>query len=91
MSARDLSGVDRHDGSVAAEGWGGALVRGAAALIASFLGFVVVPDRLMSFLSVRVVPRARDGLVLLWVVVFFVFDCWLLIQLQRRGRRALRG
>ncbi len=61
-----------------------AIVRAAILLILSFVGFVIVPDRMQAYLSLHVVPRTRDGLVLLWVMAFFLFMCWMFVRLQRR-------
>ena len=41
-----------------------------------------IPDRLVAYLSTRVGPDVRDVLVLLWVLVWFVFLCWLFVVLQ---------
>jgi hypothetical protein len=69
------------------DGWGGALVRAALVLIASFVGLVIVPDRLLSYLATRAVPRTRDGLVVLWVVVFFIALSYGFVTLQRDRER----
>jgi hypothetical protein len=69
------------------DGWGGALARAAIVLIASFLGFVIVPDRLLNYLATRAVPRTRDGLVVLWVVVFFVAMSYGFVAVQRKRAR----
>ncbi len=87
MSSSEAQG-EGADPEVAASsaGWGGAIVRAAILLILSFVGFVSVPDRMQAYLSLHVVPRTRDGLVLLWVTAFFLFMCWLFVRLQRRER-----
>ncbi len=72
------------DGVAPSAGWGDAIVRAAILLILSFVGFVIVPDRMQAYLSLHVVPRTRDGLVLLWVMAFFLFMCWMFVRLQRR-------
>jgi hypothetical protein len=69
-------------GVVSGGGWGSGLARSSLLLILSFVGFVLVPDRLVGYLSLHVVPRTRDALVLLWVIAFFVFMCWLFVRLQ---------
>jgi hypothetical protein len=56
-------------------------------LVLSFLGFVIVPDRLLSYLSLHVAPDVRDALVVAWWVVFFIFLSWLFLRLQREGTR----
>lgn len=76
----------RPESALPSGNWGGALVRAAVILVASFVGFVLIPNRLVGYLSLHVVPKTRDGLVLLWVVAFFLFMCWLFVRLQRRGR-----
>jgi hypothetical protein len=55
-------------------------------LVASFLALVIVPDRLLAFLSPRITPASRDLLVVAWVTVAFVALCWLFVAIQR-GRR----
>ena len=69
------------------DGWGDALVRAVVVLVLSFLGFVIVPDRLLTYLATRAVPRTRDGLVVLWVVVFFVAMSYGFVALQRKRAR----
>jgi hypothetical protein len=74
--------VGRPDGAASGGGWGGDLARSSLLLILSFMGFVLVPDRLVGYLSLHVVPRTRDALVLLWVIAFFVFMSWMFVRLQ---------
>ncbi len=69
--------------SSSAEGWGVAARKAVLVLVLSFLGFLVVPDRLASYLSVHIVPNARDALVVAWWVAFFVFLSWVFVRLQR--------
>lgn len=69
------------------DGWGDALVRAALVLIASFVGFVIVPNWLVTYLATRAVPRTRDGLVVLWVVVFFVAMCYGFVALQQKREK----
>jgi membrane-bound metal-dependent hydrolase YbcI (DUF457 family) len=69
------------------ESWGRALLCGAVVLILAIVGFGVVPDRMITYLSTRVTPIARDLLVTLWVVAFFIFLTWLYVRLQPRGPR----
>jgi hypothetical protein len=52
-------------------------------LTASYVLFVLVPNNLLSYLSLHTSPRNRDVLVTLWWVVAFVFGCWLFVRLQR--------
>ena len=77
----------RPEGVVSRGGWGTGLARSSLLLILSFVGFVLVPDRLVGYLSLHVVPRTRDALVLLWVIAFFVFMSWLFVRLQGREGR----
>lgn len=74
-------------GGARGDGWGGALVRAATVLVASFVGFIWVPNRLVSFLATRVVPNTRDGLVVLWVSGFFVVLSFAFVKLQRKRER----
>jgi hypothetical protein len=52
-------------------------------VIATYLLFVLVPNNLLSYLSLHTSPRNRDLLVTLWWMVGFVFACWLFVRLQR--------
>jgi hypothetical protein len=52
-------------------------------LIASGIVFLVIPDRLLGYLSVHLVPTARDLLIALWWAIALVFACWLFVRLQR--------
>ena len=69
-------------------GWGIAFVQSAIVLVLAVVGFGVIPDRLLSWLSLHMSPRGRDLLVSLWVLAFFVFLCLVYVRLQRP--RALR-
>jgi hypothetical protein len=62
-----------------------ATLRAALILVLSIVGFMIVPDRLLTFLATRVEPTLRDALVLLWNVVFFVVLVKVFVSLQRRG------
>lgn len=79
--------VGRPNGGSAAPGWGRALAWAALVLAVSFVGFLLIPNRLVAYLSLHVAPRARDALVLLWVALFFVFMGWLFVRLQRGMER----
>lgn len=68
------------------DGWSGAASRAALILAASAVGFLVIPDRAMAFLTTRLAPGTRDVLVSLWVVVCFVLLCWAVLVVQRRQR-----
>jgi hypothetical protein len=74
--------VDRDTGS-ATERWGRSSAIAAAVLVVAVVGFVVVPDRLLAFLSTRTAPRTRDALLVLYVVVFFIAISWLFVRVQR--------
>jgi hypothetical protein len=75
---QDTSNLDRGR----RDGWGIALLKSLLVLVLSLAGFVILPDRLFSYLALHVSPRARDGLVLLWVALVFVFLTWLFLRLQ---------
>jgi len=67
--------------------WSAALVRAAGMLIASAMLFLFIPNRLLAYLSLHVVPNWRDFLMLLYWAAAFVVGCWLFLTLQReRGR-----
>jgi hypothetical protein len=72
--------------AASAESWGTAIWKSAVVLVLAVLGFVVVPDRLFSYLALHVGPRLRDTLVLLEVVVVFVLLTWLFVRFQRPRR-----
>ena len=74
--------MDRHDTGSATERWGRSSAIGAALLVVAVVGFVVVPDRLLAFLSTRTAPRTRDALVVLYVVVFFIAISWVFVRVQ---------
>lgn len=75
--------VDRNDTGHATERWRRASTIAAALLVVGVVGFVVVPDRLLAFLSTRTAPRTRDALVVLYVVVFLIAISWLFVRVQR--------
>ena len=60
--------------------------KAAAVLIAAVVAFVVVPDRLMAYLSLHVTPRTRDAIVLLWSISWFVALSFAFVLLQRTRR-----
>jgi len=60
--------------------------KAAAVLIAAVVGFMVVPDRLVAYLSLHVASRTRDAIVLLWSIFWFVALSLAFVQLQRRRR-----
>ncbi len=68
----------------AATGWGRALLAGSAVLVASVIVLLVVPDRLMAFLSPRVSPAIRDVLVVAWVGAWLLVLTAGIMAIQRR-------
>ena len=71
---------------LAPEGWASATWKAALVLVAALVGLVVVPDRLLAFLSTRVTPRLRDLIVAAFAVLAFVLLSLAFVRLQR-GRR----
>jgi hypothetical protein len=63
--------------------WGSATVRAAVMLVASFVLFAYLPDRLLTYLAVRTTPTVRDLLVSLSWVVTLILAFWLFVRLQR--------
>jgi hypothetical protein len=61
-------------------------VKAAVLIVALVAGLVVIPDRLLSYLSPRVGATGSDALVLGWEVVAFAVLAWTFVALQR-GRR----
>lgn len=83
----EVSGEERdREGQAPTRSWAGAGARALLVLVLSWLAFLLVPDRLMVFLTTRVAPRTRDALVTLWVVVSFVVLSWVFVALQRERR-----
>jgi hypothetical protein len=66
--------------------WSEAIVRAIILLAASTVVFLVVPDRLLAYLSLHVAPRVRDLLVTAWIAVGFWGVAALFVRLQRGGR-----
>jgi len=58
--------------------------KAAAVLVVAVVGFMAIPDRLVVYLSLHVAPRARDAIVLAWVILFFLALSWAFVALQRR-------
>lgn len=71
-------------GGRAAEGWLSAVVRAALIVALSVVGFVLVPDRIVIYLSEHARPGVRDLATLAWVLAWFVALSWLVTHLQRR-------
>ena len=63
--------------------WGSATVRAAVMLVASFVLFAYLPDRLLTYLAVRTTPTVRDLLVSLSWIVTLILAFWLFVRLQR--------
>jgi hypothetical protein len=79
--------IERQGAGLGGHSWRSAAIRASALVILSWAGFLLIPDRLMAFLSTRVTPHSRDALVTLWVVVFFVALCRVFVILQRRREK----
>jgi hypothetical protein len=67
--------------------WPASLGRAAVMLAVSVVLFLFVPNRLLGYLSIHIVPTWRDFLMLVYWVVAFVFACWLFVFLQRGRAR----
>jgi len=65
------------------EPWIHATVRAAIMLVVSYVVFVLVPNNLLTYLTVHVNTRARDLLMLVWWVASFAFAAWMFVRLQR--------
>jgi hypothetical protein len=63
--------------------WVEPTVRAAVMLVASWVVFLAVPNRLLGYLSVHLVPTWRDVLMVVWWMAALVFACWLFVRLQR--------
>jgi len=70
-------------GGVVETSWLRAAGLAAVMLVASYLLYVLVPNDLLSYLSLHTSPRNRDLLVTLWWVAALGFGCWLFVRLQR--------
>ncbi len=66
--------------------WGSAIVRAAVVLIVAVVLFVIVPDRLLAYLSLHLVPLWRDLAMLAYTAVAFIVGCAVFVRLQ--GARA---
>ena len=67
--------------------WVGATIRAAVMLVTSVVVFALVPERLLTFLSIRVSPSVRDLLVVLWWAVALVATLVLFVRLQPKHSR----
>lgn len=63
--------------------WPRAVGIAAVMLVASYLLYALIPNNLLTYLSIRTSPRNRDLLVSLWWVAALGFGCWLFVRLQR--------
>jgi hypothetical protein len=62
--------------------WGSAFIRAAIVLVISVVLFVVVPDRLLAYLSLHLVPLWRDLAMLAYTAAAFVVGCLIFVRLQ---------
>lgn len=69
------------------ETWSRAALAAAVMVVASAAGFVLIPNQLIAYLSLRVSPKERDLLVTGWWALAFVGCCWLFVRLQSRETR----
>ncbi|HTG46203.1 MAG TPA: hypothetical protein VK646_00930 [Actinomycetota bacterium] len=63
--------------------WLRAIVRAAIVLVVSVILFVIVPDRLLAYLSLHLVPFWRDLVMLVYVAAAFIAGCVVFVRLQR--------
>jgi hypothetical protein len=64
--------------------WVAAAVRAVIMLVVSVVVFALVPERLLTYLAIRVSPSVRDALVVLWWAVALVATLALFVRLQPR-------
>jgi hypothetical protein len=83
---RQREGAAPSGGTGNQDRWAPEALRAVAILVLAWAGFLLVPDRLLAYLTTRVTPHARDALVAGWVAIYFVVLCWVFVALQR-GRR----
>ncbi len=62
--------------------WASAFMRAAILLVVTVALFVVVPDRLLAYLSLHLVPLWRDLAMLAYTAVAFVVGCIVFVRLQ---------
>lgn len=60
--------------------------RSAVMLVLAAILFVVVPDRLLGYLALHIVPFWRDVLMLVYSVAAFILGCVVFVRLQGAGR-----
>ena len=63
-------------------GRGAASVRAVVVLVVSVIVFVLVPDRLLAYLTLHLVPFWRDALMLAYTAVAFLAGCIVFVWLQ---------
>lgn len=86
LGSMSRSGVEPRSirgGEGAVEGWGRASLKALIVWVCALAGFVLLPDRLISYLSLHVSPKTRDLLVLLFFLIAFLLVSWLFVRLQR--------
>jgi hypothetical protein len=66
-------------------GWGAALVRGVVIAVLCWVGFLRVPDWLLSHMT-GVSANLRDAVVTLFVLLWFVILAVVFVRIQRRRR-----
>lgn len=69
-----------------APSWVHAAALGLLLVGISIVVFILVPDRLLSYLSLHVAPRVRDAIVGAWWVASFALLTWAFVRVQRMGR-----
>ena len=89
LARTDGGGARGRGRTAGSAGWVTALTRAGVVLAGSYVGLLLLPDRLVVYLSTRVGPDVRDTIVLLWVILVFGLLSWGLVALQR-GRRRTR-
>jgi hypothetical protein len=63
--------------------WARAVGRAAIVIVVAVALFVVVPDRLLAYLSLHLVPLWRDVVMVCYGGVAFIAACVLFVRLQR--------
>ena len=86
MDGHEPSGPDARTGRGSGN-WLSAVIRGTVMLVASVVAFVLVPNQLLTYLSLHAAPRVRDLLVTTWWMLAFVACCVLFLRLQRGRAR----
>jgi hypothetical protein len=62
--------------------WGSAIVRAAIVLVVTVVLFLIVPDRLLAYLSLHLVPFWRDLAMLAYTAFAFLLACAVFVRLQ---------